>query len=102
MATHSRILAWRIPQTEEPELQSQTQWNNEHFPFHVYQHFTGANVSFLCSHHKLPLDGVMPRGGAGSLPSGEAEGLGKHSQASAEIQKSWCVEAGVWLLLATQ
>ena len=28
MATHSRILAWIIPWTEEPELQSQTQWSN--------------------------------------------------------------------------
>ena len=38
MATHSSILAWRIPWTEEPgrlqsmELQSQTQLSNYHTP----------------------------------------------------------------------
>ena len=68
----------------------------------MYQHFAGADVSLLCSHHKLPRDGVMPGGGAGSLPLGEAEGLGMPSQASAEIQKSWCVGASVWLLIVTQ
>ena len=28
MATHSRILAWKIPWTEEPGGQSQTQWSD--------------------------------------------------------------------------
>ena len=41
MATHSRILAWRIPWTEErwwttvnEVLKSQTELSNQHFHFH--------------------------------------------------------------------
>ena len=42
MATHSDILSWRIPRTEEPGRlqsmgsQSRTQLNNYHFHFHMY------------------------------------------------------------------
>ena len=42
MATHSSILAWRIPWTEQPGRlqsmgsQSWTQLNNLHFHFHIY------------------------------------------------------------------
>ena len=45
MATHSNILAWRIPQTEEPGgLQSMglqtvgTNWASEHTHTHTYIH----------------------------------------------------------------
>ena len=39
MATHSSILAWRIPWTEEPAgSQSRTQQSDYHFHFHMLHH----------------------------------------------------------------
>ena len=56
MATHSSILAWRIPWTEEPgRLQSmgftksQTQLSNKHFHFH------GIKGSYQDVNHNLIL-----------------------------------------------
>ena len=43
MATHSSILAWRIPWTEEPgglQVQSLTQLSDFHFEFKIFQYHT--------------------------------------------------------------
>ena len=55
MATHSSILAWRIPWTEEPgglqsmRSQSQTQWSDQHFTSVVLDNKMYFVV--LCIHH---------------------------------------------------
>ena len=58
MATHSSILAWRTPQTEEPDvlqsigLQSQTQMKL--LTLHMHAHFATTFLSFVLHNNKPP------------------------------------------------
>ena len=62
MATHSSILAWRIPWTEEPggleSIRSQRDMTNTFASFHIYPSFYSAlcweNQEEWAGHHFLP------------------------------------------------
>ena len=55
MATHSSILAWRIPRTEEPGIcratKSWTQLSNKHFHFLPCVYIPHPLYPFLCQWH---------------------------------------------------
>ena len=75
MATHSRILAWRIPWTEEPEA---TAWSSSLLPLlpglagHS-QYLTGTGLVLLQICCPRSLRGAMAPTATSALPSSESQ-----------------------------
>ena len=61
MATHSSILAWKIPWTEEPKVHRVTKSQNTTEVFNTHTHT--SSISSFVAHSPLPLQSTLQLSG---------------------------------------